>query len=148
MLLLGVGACAPLQFARPFHGQPCTTNFFDHDVPRQFVDSNGRMLTYWGEQTEFRDGHEGYDFELPEGTPLLAVEEGTVHFAGVAGPYFCPPLKRTTQDLMVRLEMYHRGELIRVNYQHMSRVDVKEGDRVAKGQVLSRSARLGVEYRY
>lgn len=142
-LVLGGGACAPLQFGRPFSGTPRTTNFFDHDVPRQFIDDNKRMLTYWGEETEFRDGHEGYDFDLPEGTPLLAVEKGTVHFAGVAEPYFCPPLKRTTQDLMVRLEMYHRGELIRVNYQHMSRLDVKEGDRVDKGQVLGLSGNTG-----
>jgi hypothetical protein len=143
LLLLGSVACAPLQFSRPFAGQPRVTNFFDHDIPRQFVDTNGHMLTYWGEDTEFIDGHEGYDFDLPVGSPLLAVEKGTVHFAGITEPYFCPPLKRTTQDLIVRLEMYHRGELIRVNYQHMSRVDVQEGDRVAKGQVLGLSGNTG-----
>lgn len=141
--VLALAACAPLQFGRPFEGERRAAAFFDHDVPRQFVDTNGHMLTWWGEDTEFIDGHEGYDFVLPEGTPLLAVEKGTVHFAGIAEPFFCPPLKRVTQDLMVRLEMYHRGELVRVNYQHMSRVDVHEGDRVKKGQVLGLSGNTG-----
>jgi hypothetical protein len=144
VFLLGLGGCGPaLQFARPFAGQPRTTNFFDHDVPREFIDENGRMLTYWGEETEFLDGHEGYDFDLPVGTPLLAVEDAFVHFAGVGDPFFCPRLKKTTQDYFVRLEMRHRGDLVRVNYQHMSRLDVAKGDWVKKGQVLGLSGNAG-----
>ena len=142
-LLLLFSACAPVQFGRPFQGQPRAINFFDHDVPQQFVDTNRRMVTYWGEDTEFIDGHEGYDFDLPEGTPVVAVADARVHFAGLGDLYACPLLGRQTRDLFVRLEMYHRGELLRINYQHLSRIAVEEGQSVKRGQVVGYTGNTG-----
>ena len=143
IVVLLLSACAPVQFGRPLQQEARVSNFFDHDVPRQFQDSNGRMLTFWGEDTSFIDGHEGYDFVVPEGTPVMAVADSEVHFAGLGEPYLCPPLGRYTRDLFVRLEMYHRGALIRVNYQHLSRVVVEQGQKVKKGQVLGYTGNTG-----
>jgi murein DD-endopeptidase MepM/ murein hydrolase activator NlpD len=140
LLLVG---CAPVQFARPFQGEARATNFFDHDVPREFVDTNGHMLTYWGEDCEFIDGHEGYDFDLAEGTPVLAVADAKVDFAGLGDPYSCPLLHRETRDLYVRLEMHHRGEILRLNYQHLSRLAVSQGQSVKKGDVVGYSGNSG-----
>jgi hypothetical protein len=142
-LALSLVACAPVQLHRPFAGQARATNFFDHDVPREFVDHNGRMLTFWGEDTEFIDGHEGYDFALAEGTPVVAMADARVHFAGLGDPYFCPLLLRVTRDLIVRLEMRHRGDILRVNYQHLSRLAVAEGQSIKQGQVIGFSGNTG-----
>ena len=85
------------------------------------------------------DGHDGYDWRMPEGTPLFAVAEGLVMFAGQQAPFFCPPLNRTVQALYV--QMRHRApdgtEFISV-HGHLSRVDVAQGD------VLSDHTRIGL----
>ena len=74
------------------------------------------------------DGHPGYDWRMPEGTPLLAVADGLVMYAGLEAPFHCPPLGRTVQAIYVQLR--HRGpdgvEYISV-YGHLSRVGVTAG---------------------
>ena len=46
----------------------------------------------------FYDTHSGYDWLMPEGTPILAVAEGEVTFAGIGPPGPCPPLDREVDD--------------------------------------------------
>ena len=67
--------------------------------------------------------HLGVDFGARRGTPLLAVNDGKVIFAGRKGGY----------GNVVKIR--HRGGYVSL-YAHQSRIRVKKGERVKKGQVI------------
>jgi len=143
LLLLPSCASAP-PWHRPFEVDRPAENLFDHDVPRQWVAGNGRQLAFWGEELDFLEGHSGYDFTAPEGTPVLAVTDAKVVFAGEREPGYCPILKRDVTDVIVVLEVYVRvGTILRVEYVHLSGVAVAAGDQVKRGQVIGRSGKNG-----
>ena len=84
-------------FSKPFQGEFPIGNLFDHDKPLVFNDSNGYLLTLCGSRESAKssgqtDGHDGYDWRMTEGTPILAVADGLVMFGGQQSPAFCPPL--------------------------------------------------------
>jgi hypothetical protein len=103
-------------------------NFFDHDKPID-VDANGYVLTLCGaHDTKQVDGHPGYDWRMPEATPLFAVADAVVLTAGLEAPHFCPQVNRTVQALLVQLvHTAPTGESYVSVYGHLSRVDVQEG---------------------
>jgi murein DD-endopeptidase MepM/ murein hydrolase activator NlpD len=89
------------------------------------------------------DGHAGYDFVVPQGTPVRAVTDGVVVAAGAESPWFCPLLQREVSGLFVRV--YHRlasGEVQSLSL-HLSRIDVVPGARVVAGQQLGLSGNTG-----
>jgi hypothetical protein len=136
----------PGEFRAPFAGEWRNTTAFDHDIPRQFQPhfDNGYLLTFWGERLADIDGHNGYDWGLPVGTPVLAAGPGTVSFAGAESPFFCPLLNATVSGLWV--DVAHGvapHELVYTQYGHFSRIDVRPGDRVAAGQQLGLSGTTG-----
>lgn len=137
-------------FNKPFSGDFPVANFSDHNVPKEFVDANGTFVTFWGEQLPaaaagLLDGHEGYDFLMPIGTPLLAVAAGTVVRVTDAVMFFCPPLNRTVdQQKSVLLEhILADGRRVRSAYTHMDRIDVTAGTVVAPGQQIGVSGNTG-----
>ena len=67
--------------------------------------------------------HLGVDFAGRRGTPLLAVNSGTVIFAGRKGGY--------GKAVKIR----HRGGYVSL-YAHQSRIRVKRGQKVKKGQII------------
>jgi murein DD-endopeptidase MepM/ murein hydrolase activator NlpD len=67
--------------------------------------------------------HHGTDFGARRGTPLLAVNDGKVIFAGWMGGY----------GKVVKLK--HKGGYISL-YAHQSRIRVKRGQHVKKGQII------------
>ncbi len=74
--------------------------------------------------------HKGVDFRAPIGTPVYAPADGTVTFAGyqrAAGYYII---------------IKHLGDYSTV-YMHLSKMDVKKGDRVNVGQVIARTGNTG-----
>ena len=92
-------------FSKPFSGDFPIGNLFDHDKPLVFNDSNGYLLTLCGsresaESSGQTDGHDGYDWRMTEGTPILAVADGLVMFGGQQAPFFCPPLDRACRRYM------------------------------------------------
>jgi Peptidase family M23/Lamin Tail Domain len=88
--------------------------------------------------------HEGYDFSLPEGTPVLAAADGMTVFAGLENPFFCPPLNRTAQGLGVVLEhIAPNGARYQTSHGHFSRVDVHPGQAVVTGQQIGLSGNTG-----
>jgi len=128
----------------PFQGEFRVTNVSDHEYPFQFQDNNGYLLSWWGEKLPGVDGHQGYDFPMPEGTPLLAIYDGEVAFAGWENPFYCPSLDKTVSGLGVVLR--HRlpnGEVFLSIYAHLSEVQVRTGDQVRAGQVLGLSGNTG-----
>jgi murein DD-endopeptidase MepM/ murein hydrolase activator NlpD len=137
-------------FQRPFAGDFLMSNFMDHDVPFEFVDDNGRFTTFWGEvhakTGRMIDGHSGYDWTMPTGTPLLAVAAGTVTSASTSNlPFFCPLLNRDVTD-MISVAVAHTlpgGVSVISRYLHLSRLDVSVGQVVAAGTQLGLSGNTG-----
>lgn len=130
---------------RPFTANVRISNFFDHNVPKEFVDTNGIQLTYWGEQSTFIDGHSGYDFVMPEGTPLLSGSDGVVTFAGQEKPFSCPLLGGSMVGAnIVTISTTPADGLTRlIQYVHLSRIDVTVGQQVTVGQPLGLSGNTG-----
>jgi murein DD-endopeptidase MepM/ murein hydrolase activator NlpD len=79
----------------------------------------------WGEQ------HRGVDFEVPRGTAVMTPARGTVLFAG--------PLTLSGQTLVI-----DHGQGVVSALFHLSRIDVKTGDRVEPGDVVGLSGDTGV----
>lgn len=131
-------------FGRPFDGAFPIGNFFDHDKPID-GDANGYVLTLCGARDKNQvDGHAGYDWRMPEGTPLFAVADGVVLTAGLEPPHFCPQLNRTVQALLVQLvHTAPTGETYVSAYGHLSRIDVQQGASVSEGTVIGLSGNTG-----
>jgi murein DD-endopeptidase MepM/ murein hydrolase activator NlpD len=111
----------------PFSGYAPISSYFDHEYP--IFRQNGSLLPYSGERGQHSyDGHDGWDYVLSAGTPVLAAARGQVAFAGMLDT-LCP----TPAGLVV----IDHGEGYRSLYWHLERVDVEEG------QVLSQGERIG-----
>ena len=137
-------------FEKPFDEEYLISNYFDHDQPRQFVDNNGYLTNWKGDRLALGnpgagiDGHGGYDWGVPEQTPLKAVADGVVTFAGEGDSFFCPPLQKdTTGNYVYILHTAPNGEQFETEYVHLSQVDVKKGDRVTSGQIIGLSGNTG-----
>lgn len=132
---------------RPFAGRFAMTGYFDHDLPITFDtsrDTNGFVLTFCGERTGGQDGHPGYDWSLPVGTPLVAVADGIVLQAGEGPAQFCAALNRTTTGLLVVLgHSSPTGEQFVSLVGHLNEVSVTAGDRVVAGQRIGLSGNTG-----
>lgn len=74
--------------------------------------------------------HAGIDLAAPIGTPVLAMNSGTVTFAGAKSGY------GNAVDITMA-----DGTLVR--YGHLSRIDVKVGDTVGKGQAVAACGNSG-----
>jgi murein DD-endopeptidase MepM/ murein hydrolase activator NlpD len=87
----------------------------------------GRITSNFGWRTHpilgFVKLHKGLDIGAAYGSPIYAAIEGTVSFTGRAGGY----------GNFVKLT--HGGNLVS-GYGHMSRIAVRSGQRVARGQVI------------
>jgi murein DD-endopeptidase MepM/ murein hydrolase activator NlpD len=133
-------------FSRPVSGTYSLTNYFDHDLPLGTWSGNGYQLTYCdGRVTGRLDAHQGYDWVMPVGTPLLAMAEGTVISAGTDSPFFCAPLGRTVSDQRY-VEIRHaalNGEQFSSVFVHLSRIDVSVGQTVSRGQTVGLSGNTG-----
>lgn len=137
-------------FSRPFQGEYPVFNLFDHQTPGEFkpFDSGNNELAYCGiDMLGLMEGFEGYSWGLPSGTPVSAVADGEVIHAGTDDEFFCllPEFRRSVSD-QLSVHVKHEGlagmGFITI-YQHLSRVDVKVGDRVTEGQKIARSGRSG-----
>jgi murein DD-endopeptidase MepM/ murein hydrolase activator NlpD len=140
---------------KPFIGDFPVTNLFDHDLPLGEGDGNGRFVSgqgqVWTPSPQHpcgkSDGHAGYDWAMPVGTPILAAAPGRVTVARPEPEFFCPSLGRPVRGLRVRI--LHEGESpggIRLEtlYAHLSQIRVHEGQRVAAGEVIGLSGKAAV----
>lgn len=108
------------------------------------------------------DGQHAWDFDLPEGTPVLAARAGTVGL--VAGSWSADhcgglsPVADQPPGYLVSETIGNQANLVRIDhgdgtsalYLHLSSVDpaieakAKAGGSVARGEVLGRSGRTGL----
>lgn len=138
------GPRGPSLFRVPFAGSFETTSFFDHDVAREFIDDNGFSRISTGETLiNNLDGHEGYDFNLPVGTSIIAAGDGVVEFAGTETPFSCPLLNKTVAGESVGIRHESEDGTYFTIYAHLSRIDVQPGQSVSAGTVLGLSGNTG-----
>lgn len=133
------------RFQAPFKGTFRLSNVFDHNMPLQFEDTNGVVIKYTGERVDGIDGHNGYDWVMPVGTPIFAVADGTVLKAEVDPPFECPPLGRRVSDQRF-IEIQHdigKGIRLTSTYVHLSRFKVKAGMTVRAGELIGWSGNSG-----
>jgi murein DD-endopeptidase MepM/ murein hydrolase activator NlpD len=132
-------------FGRPFAGDFPTGNLFDHDTPVDFTGADGDLLSMCGVHIDKQvNGHNGYDWDMPERTPLFAAAAGTVYSAGLEPPNYCARKKQTVQALVVQI--FHtapNGEEIVSVYGHLSQIDVSAGQTVEAGARIGLSGNTG-----
>jgi murein DD-endopeptidase MepM/ murein hydrolase activator NlpD len=107
--------------------QPLWSGSFRTPVPFAATDSFGTRRVFNGELASI---HRGTDFHAPSGTPVLAANDG---------------------EVMIARGMFYEGNLVVIDhgeqfstlYMHLSRIEVKVGERVKKGQRLGLSGATG-----
>ena len=131
-------------FQRPFDGPFRLLNAFDHDVPiHQF---RAGIITDWrGRTLNGLEGHNGYDWPMPVGTPLRAVADGRVTYAQYEPPFACSLLGGATVSALVVAILHTApgGERFTSQYVHLSSTSVAVGDQVSAGQVIGLSGNTG-----
>jgi murein DD-endopeptidase MepM/ murein hydrolase activator NlpD len=133
---------API-FVRPFEGAHQVTNYFDHEFPAPAERGNGYQATFCGSQfAGFVDGHTGYDWLMATGTPIFAVADGKVEFAGLEPPFSCGSLG-VVSGLVVQIR--HTADTVAhvMVYAHLSELAVAAGDAVTAGQRIAASGSTG-----
>jgi len=95
----------------------------------------GRISGRFGNQRIYngtpKSAHSGMDIAVPNGTPVRAPAAGVITFAA-------PDLYLTGGTLVL-----DHGHGVSSNFLHLSRLDVKPGDRVAQGQVIGAAGATG-----
>jgi len=132
-------------FRSPFDGTYPVGNLFDHDKPLGSDDPAARVVTLCGLTVKGQvNGHNGYDYAMPEGTVLRAAAGGTVLYAGLEPPSFCPGLNTTVQALLVEIQHAAPDGGVYVSvYGHLSRIDVSDGQVMAESEPIGLSGNTG-----
>jgi len=107
--------------------QPLWKGNFRSPVPFTATDSFGTRRTFNGELASI---HRGTDFHAPSGTPVLAANDGEVI---IAQPMFFEG----------NLVVIDHGQQFTTLYMHLSKIGVKVGQRVTKGQPIGLSGATG-----
>jgi murein DD-endopeptidase MepM/ murein hydrolase activator NlpD len=132
-------------FKRPFDGAFPVINLFDHQTPGNYraFDPGSRQLTYCGlDMLGLPEGHEGYTWAMPVGTPIFPVADGEVLSAGVEPDFFCQLTKALVTGQQV-VEVHHPQLGLVTTYRHLSQVLVKQGDMVEAAKRLGLSGQSG-----
>jgi murein DD-endopeptidase MepM/ murein hydrolase activator NlpD len=107
--------------------EPLWNGSFRSPVPFTATDSFGTRRMFNGQLASI---HRGTDFHAPSGTPVLAANDGRVI---IAQPMFYEG----------NLVVIDHGQQFMTQYMHLSKIEVKVGDRVTKGQRLGLSGATG-----
>lgn len=139
------GQASPFEvFRKPFSGDFSVSGLFDHRYPLEFIHTDGLTISSYNEETTIGvDGHQGYDFSMPEGTPLLADYDGIIEFAGTEDPFFCPLLNQTVAGKSVFIRHEIGSEKFITVYAHLSSLQVQTGQTVKTGDQLGLSGNTG-----
>jgi len=107
--------------------QPLWSGDFRSPVPFTATDSFGTRRMFNGKLASI---HRGTDFHAPSGTPVAAANDGVVIIA--QGMFY-----------EGNLVVVDHGQQLSTLYMHLSKIEVKVGDRVHKGQRLGLSGATG-----
>jgi murein DD-endopeptidase MepM/ murein hydrolase activator NlpD len=135
-----VGVTATVGLRAPFVGGHAMVGVFDHAARPV----EGKQLAAWGEEVKGQEGHHGYDWAMPVGTPVLAAHPGKVAEAGATAPFVCPIDGRLVEDqLVVRLVQEVGDGRVETSYAHLSEIGVRVGQVVEAGEVIGASGNTG-----
>ncbi|NLK08204.1 MAG: peptidoglycan DD-metalloendopeptidase family protein [Firmicutes bacterium] len=90
--------------------------------------TQGRISSRFG--SRWGSVHYGLDIAVPTGTPVRAAADGRVTWSGARGTY----------GILIMLD---HGNRVETRYAHNSRVAVKAGERVKRGQIIAYSGNTG-----
>ncbi len=129
----------PLPAARPFLTQPYVgtyevSSLFDHHGP--FLKEDGSLVSHLGVESPglSYDGHDGWDYALDAGVPVLAAADGLVTWAGNLDDGCATVSQGAILD---------HGNGYQTIYWHFSQVDVQIGQQVAQGQQIGLAGASG-----
>lgn len=95
--------------------------------------ANQRFGKRWHPVDKVYKYHDGLDFGVPVGTPVVALEDGVVSVAGfypAPGNYIVLKFTKDKKNFLIQ-------------YMHLSSISVKVGDKVKKGQIIGKTGNTG-----
>ncbi len=95
---------------------------------------NGPIVGQYGEQRSTHV-HNGIDIAVPVGTPIKAVADGTVYYAGANDP------KGYGQYVIITHKI--NGKIVTSEYGHLSSWNVHAGEQIKQGQIIAKSGNTG-----
>lgn len=112
----------------------------DYQWPIDLKNSNALTITsgFGGRKSPGGIGstnHKGVDVGVPTGTPVLAAADGVVNFAGDGGGY--------GNFISIDHGRASDGTTYGTQYGHLSKIEVKQGQQVKKGQEIGLSGSTG-----
>ena len=119
---------------------PTPEPFVDHyalnrPISDQGEDEVDRTYPYGDTQYDTRETHHGVEFFNPRGTPVLAVEDGTVIYAGDDSQVLFGPINDFYGNVVVLEHSIQSpdGLTVYTVYAHLDRIDLVEGQWVQQG---------------
>ena len=95
---------------------------------------NGAIVGKYGEPRSTHV-HNGIDIAVPVGTPIKAVADGKVYYAGANDP------KGYGQYVIITHEI--NGKIVTSEYGHLSSWNVYAGQQIKQGQIIAKSGNTG-----
>jgi murein DD-endopeptidase MepM/ murein hydrolase activator NlpD len=119
---------------RPFAGEFEVTSIFDHHYPT--LRGDGSLVSSLGQEAAGLpyDGHNGWDYALDFGVPVLAAADGVVIWAGNSNDGCATAARGAVLD---------HGNGYQTLYWHLDRVDVSVGQSISAGEVLGLAGASG-----
>ena len=118
----------------PYQGEYEVSAVFDHHYP--FLKEDGILVSHLGQEAPGLpyDGHDGWDYALDAGVPVVAAADGRVLWSGVSNDGCRTPALGVILD---------HGNGYQTLYWHLSRVDVLPGQQVSRGEILGLAGETG-----
>ncbi|WP_054533681.1 peptidoglycan DD-metalloendopeptidase family protein [Herpetosiphon geysericola] len=126
----------PFMFT-PFNAANHPIAQFDHQYP--LIKADGTMLSNGLSFELGYDGHNGWDYDLPADSPILAVAAGTVLFAGWVDSGCATP---------AGVVVIQHSNGYRSSYWHLARVDVQAGSQIAQSALIGVVGQTGCSVNY
>jgi murein DD-endopeptidase MepM/ murein hydrolase activator NlpD len=102
------------------------------DTPKPSADNPFYIYREYGAPVYYGEGcNPGIDFEVSQGTPIIAATDGEVSFVGDSDPEVS-----YSGGIFVRVQNAQHFDLI---YRHLSKVYVKKGQSLKRGQLIGLS---------
>jgi hypothetical protein len=140
-------SATPLPTATPVPCDPLAADFcivaghfvFQRPILPPANDSVEETYRFASTASGTREAHHGVEFENASGTPVHAVADGEVIFAGPDTEAVYSPWKNFYGNIIV---LRHADDLFTL-YAHLSRIEVEAGQTVTVGQVIGEVGKSG-----
>lgn len=130
-------ASRPPSYKAPLQLRPEDHFWFDRPIPSNAVNWIDSSYRYGGDYSDDMVYHSGADFPAKTDTPVLAVADGVVNWAGYGlFNHTYSTLDPYGKAVSIRHDFGYLGQPLYTAYGHLKRIDVKAGQRVIAGQQI------------